>query len=291
MKILLAGLLSVALLAAQQESAPDASVKDATEKADLIRDILRTSRTDVLTKAAMSQLVSQMMPAAMKDIPPAVAADFVKTFGERLQNLDIAEFAIPAYSKRFSVDELKAILAFNQSPAGQKLAAVGSEMQAELMQKGREMGQQIAKEVAMEVVLRHPEYVEALKQKAAAQANSGAAAPAAPHANLPAVPEQLPPGTAALKEIEFDQASIRKVPPAYPPLAKAGRVTGAVHLRVLIATDGSVTNISLISGHPLLIQAAMDAVSQWRFPPTVRNGVPVQVITEAEINFSLSPTQ
>jgi len=76
--------------------------------------------------------------------------------------------------------------------------------------------------------------------------------------------------------------------PAYPPLARAARVSGTVRLRAFIATDGGVRNVQLVSGPPLLVRAAYDAVLQWRYKPTLLNGVPVEVLTEVDVNFTLS---
>jgi protein TonB len=61
-----------------------------------------------------------------------------------------------------------------------------------------------------------------------------------------------------------------------------------VQLSVRIGADGAVQDVQLISGHPLLVQAAMDAVKQWVYQPTLLNGNPVDVITEVDVNFTLS---
>jgi TonB family protein len=76
--------------------------------------------------------------------------------------------------------------------------------------------------------------------------------------------------------------------PAYPPLAKQARIQGTVSLNAVIGADGAVNNISIASGHPLLVQAALDAVRQWVYQPTLLNGVPVEVVTTVEVNFTLA---
>jgi protein TonB len=81
---------------------------------------------------------------------------------------------------------------------------------------------------------------------------------------------------------------IRKVTPTYPPLARTARVQGTVLLAAIIDKDGSVANLHVISGHPLLTQAALDAVKQWRYKPYILNGEPVQVDTQVTVNFTLS---
>ncbi len=77
------------------------------------------------------------------------------------------------------------------------------------------------------------------------------------------------------------------VQPVYPPLAKAAQLQGTVRLEVLIAKDGSVREIKVLSGHPLFIQAVMDAVHQWRYEPTLLNQEPVEVVTTVDVIFSL----
>ena len=81
---------------------------------------------------------------------------------------------------------------------------------------------------------------------------------------------------------------IRKVIPIYPPLAKSARISGVVHLVGTIAKDGTIRNLQLISGHPLLARAAIEAVEQWVYQPTLLNGEPVEVIAPIDVSFTLS---
>jgi len=81
---------------------------------------------------------------------------------------------------------------------------------------------------------------------------------------------------------------INKVTPQYPPLARQTRISGTVRLHAIIAKDGSVQELNVISGHPLLVQAALDAVRQWRYRPTLLNGEPVEVDTTVDVIFSLN---
>lgn len=82
---------------------------------------------------------------------------------------------------------------------------------------------------------------------------------------------------------------IRKVNPVYPPLARQARVSGTVVLKAIIGKDGSIENLTLVSGHPLLAPAAIEAVKQWKYRPFLLNGRPLQVETEVTVNFALSP--
>jgi len=81
---------------------------------------------------------------------------------------------------------------------------------------------------------------------------------------------------------------INPVKPVYPPLAKMARQQGTVKFEAMISKEGTIEDLKLISGPPLLVQAAMDAVKQWRYKPTVLNGEPVEVQTTIDVNFSLS---
>jgi protein TonB len=76
--------------------------------------------------------------------------------------------------------------------------------------------------------------------------------------------------------------------PTYPSLAKASRTQGTVKLEAIIAPDGSIRNLRLIGGPPLLTRAAMDAVQQWRYQPTLLNGNAVEVLTEIDVVFTLN---
>jgi periplasmic protein TonB len=76
--------------------------------------------------------------------------------------------------------------------------------------------------------------------------------------------------------------------PVYPALAKAARVQGTVKIAAVIATDGAIKNLRIMGGPPLLVRAALDAVQQWRYQPTLLNGSAVEVITEIDVNFTLN---
>jgi protein TonB len=81
---------------------------------------------------------------------------------------------------------------------------------------------------------------------------------------------------------------INQVRPAYPPLAKQARISGTVELSAVIGKDGRVQDLKVVRGHPLLVQAALDAVKQWVYKPTLLNGEPVEVSTTIDVNFTLA---
>jgi protein TonB len=81
---------------------------------------------------------------------------------------------------------------------------------------------------------------------------------------------------------------VNKVTPLYPPLARQTRISGTVRLHAIIGKNGAVEQLQVVSGHPLLVQSALDAVRQWRYQPTLLNGDPVEVDTEIDVVFSLA---
>jgi protein TonB len=104
--------------------------------------------------------------------------------------------------------------------------------------------------------------------------------------NLPPPPKATP--TRIRQGGNVQQAKlVNMVRPLYPPLAKQARISGTVRLHAIIAKDGAVVQLEVVSGHPLLVQAALDAVRQWRYQPTLLNGEPVEVDTTVDVLFSL----
>jgi protein TonB len=81
---------------------------------------------------------------------------------------------------------------------------------------------------------------------------------------------------------------INRVTPVYPPLARQTRISGTVRLHAIIGKDGTVRELEVMSGHPLLVQSALDAVRQWKYRPTLLNGEPVEVDTTIDVIFSLN---
>ncbi|HEV2387004.1 MAG TPA: energy transducer TonB [Candidatus Acidoferrales bacterium] len=107
--------------------------------------------------------------------------------------------------------------------------------------------------------------------------------PAAPSA--PATPKRITLGG----QVQAAKL-IRMVRVEYPATAQQAGIQGSVVLKAIIAADGSVEALQYISGPPLLVRAAMDAVRQWRYQPTLLNGHPVEVETSITVNFTLNRT-
>jgi periplasmic protein TonB len=81
---------------------------------------------------------------------------------------------------------------------------------------------------------------------------------------------------------------IRRVQPQYPPIARTAGIHGQVVLQAVISKEGTIENLHVVTGHPMLVRAATDAVSQWRYRPYILNNEPVEVETQITVNFSLT---
>jgi protein TonB len=107
--------------------------------------------------------------------------------------------------------------------------------------------------------------------------------PPPPKQEKPATPQQIRVGG------NVQSAKLVRQPkPVYPPLAKQARIQGVVKFNAVIAKDGTIQNLQLVSGHPLLVPSATEAVKQWVYQPTLLNGEPVEVITQIDVNFTLT---
>ena len=111
-----------------------------------------------------------------------------------------------------------------------------------------------------------------------------------PEPSKPAPQTPVPATRAPLRVGGKVQAAklVHQVTPAYPPLARQARISGIVRLEAVISRSGLIESLQVMSGHPLLTQAALDAVRQWVYQPTLLNTVPVEVLTQIEVNFKLA---
>lgn len=80
---------------------------------------------------------------------------------------------------------------------------------------------------------------------------------------------------------------IHRVEPVYPVLAKQTHREGRVELRAIIGTDGTIRSLQIVSGDPLFLMSAREAVEQWRYKPTVLNGQPVEIDTYITVIYSM----
>ena len=102
-----------------------------------------------------------------------------------------------------------------------------------------------------------------------------------------AVPKVATPKRVRVSQGVSEGLLVHKVTPQYPPIAKSARVQGAVVLQASIGKDGTIQNLKVVSGHPMLSQAAIEAVKQWKYKPYFLNGQPVDVDTTITVNFTL----
>ena len=103
-----------------------------------------------------------------------------------------------------------------------------------------------------------------------------------------AVPKVAAPQRVRVSQGVSQGLLVKKVQPQYPPLARQARIQGTVMLQAEISKEGTIENLRLISGHPMLAPAAIEAVKQWRYRPYMLNGEPVAVETTVMVNFTLS---
>lgn len=110
----------------------------------------------------------------------------------------------------------------------------------------------------------------------------GEALPLVPAPSIPAV-------THPLRMSNFSEGNlVHRVQPNYPPLARQARIQGTVELRAIISKSGTIERLSVLSGHAMLVSAAIEAVKQWRYRPYLLNGEPIEVETDITVNFMLN---
>jgi protein TonB len=114
------------------------------------------------------------------------------------------------------------------------------------------------------------------------------AAPRAMHAPPPDEPAPAPPKRIRLGGGVRMAETVYRPEPLYPPLARQMRVSGTVELVGVIGVDGRLRELRVVSGHPLLARAALEAVSKWIYQPTLLNGDPVEVIAPITVTFRLN---
>jgi protein TonB len=103
-----------------------------------------------------------------------------------------------------------------------------------------------------------------------------------------AVPTVVVPQRVKVSQGVSEGMLIHKVTPAYPPLARQARISGVVVLQAVISKSGTIENLTLKQGHPMLSPAAIEAVKQWKYKPYYLNGEPVEVETVITVNFTLA---
>jgi len=103
-----------------------------------------------------------------------------------------------------------------------------------------------------------------------------------------AATSQVTPARVRVSSSVMQDLLVTKVPPSYPPLARQAQIQGSVVLRVQVNKSGEVESMQLVSGHPMLAPAAIEAVKQWKYKPYLLNGEPIAVETTVTVNFTLA---
>ena len=271
-------LLIASLLPGFAQDQIDAATKQDVEDMMQIRG--ERDQIPLIYSAMTPQIASEFAARYQQQHPNANPAEVQKATTEAIERFqlvvkaispdELVEAMIPVYQKYFTHSDIKAINEFYGSPTGQKLVKNTIAMMMDTMQ------------AVQPVVKKHMPEIQAQIQ---AQMEKTAAAESQP------MPSQ--PASASIRvSAEVSQGLlVKQVPPVYPPLARQARIQGTVVLKAVIATDGTVNSLELVSGHPMLVSAAIDAVKQWRYKPYLVNGVPAEVHTTINVNFLLSSTK
>jgi len=107
--------------------------------------------------------------------------------------------------------------------------------------------------------------------------------------NAPAVvPKAATPQRVRVSQGVSQGLLVHQVKPTYPPLARQARIQGTVVLQAVISKDGSIEHLTLVSGHPMLAPAAVEAIKKWRYMPYESDGKAVEVQTEVQVIFTLA---
>jgi periplasmic protein TonB len=121
-----------------------------------------------------------------------------------------------------------------------------------------------------------------------AGARNGFLLPTTGNWSVPAPPPSQPTVREFRTSRMLEGSLLHRVQPIYPPLARTAHIQGEVVLFAVISKSGNIDNLRVLSGHPMLAPAAVEAVSQWRYRPYVLNGEPIEVETQITVNFTLS---
>ena len=257
----------------------DAATKQDVEDMMQIRG--ERDQIPLIYSALTSQFVSAFADRYRQQHPnanPTEVQNAATAATEQVQQLllkaiptdELLNAMIPVYQKYLTHSDIKTINEFFGTPTGQKLVKNTPAMMADSVQ------------AVQAVAKKHMPEIPAQMEKAATDESlrtNGVVAPP-------------PPATASASILVSQEVSqgllVKQVPPVYPPLARQARIHGTVVLRAIIAKDGSVENLELVSGHPMLVNAAIDAVRQWQYKPYVLNGAAVEVQTTINVNFLLA---
>jgi TonB family protein len=286
--------------------------KDLDGKLDRLVDLLGLAQ--MMSNAQIAVVMSQL--GQNSSTAPEFRAEFLMRYrGNQAVRAAINNAAKQEYATRFTASEIDELIAFYESPVGKKERQLTASIATGAMARVTPVTYPLLLGVITSIAREHPEYLRNRPAVAGGLGGPNGGAPLAPGvlgaiigavpstapfplgsprdgagmASPPPPPMAKPAGPALPSGPVMDAFLIEKVQPTYPPLAKTAGVQGQVEFIAIISKDGHLQNLELVRGPPLLVQAAMDAVKQWRYIPTLVNAEPVNVITRIVVNFSLSP--
>jgi TonB family protein len=263
--------VSARALPQSQTPAPSAAAQTYPAKVTQIRRLLEVMGVIKQLQAATGSIVEKANADTSITISPQTR-QFLALFQQRVNakilSTDFIPLYIPIYDKHFTLDEINVLIAFYETSAGKKTLELQPQIAQETMQTLNPVVQKLMDDADAEIRKEHPELVD--KKPAEAIAQVGTQPPA----------RRLKKGSEA-------PTVVSRVPPHYPESARAKHIEGTVRLNTVIGVKGTVIETKYLSGPQELIQAAVDAVKQWKFEPTLLNGEPVEVECVFELNFQL----
>jgi TonB family protein len=274
--VLVLSVCTTTFIVAQQDETPSAEEVEHMLTAIGVRqevEAVRMALGDMFAKTAVDIFKRnhpQATPEQLQKVSSA-AAQYMQESMKLLSYQEILDSAVPVYQRYLTRSDTLAITQFFSSASGQKLVKNKTAMLTETMQASQAL------------VQKHQPELQALSEKLAKEVSADL-----PPTTSPPIPPPTPNGqTVEVASSTSQDLLVSQVPPVYPAVARAARIQGTVVLSAVIDKDGTVESLSLVSGHPLLVPAAMDAVKQWRFRPYTLNGQPVEVKTQINVNFHL----
>jgi TonB family protein len=268
--------LATTLICQAQQNSPDSKAREA-------RRLLAATDGYRSADAALDRAVALMKPALEQTLRRALGEQGKPENLEAAANMIAEEFRSNArpgafleervaslYASRLSLEEMRDLVDFYESPLGRKFVALQQTAAPEISEEALAWGEQV-----LQQILSGPEFRARVDAVWKGQPEQTATAGEAP-------------GSVKINGSVMQASLIRQTPPQYPPQAREARVEGVVRFQAVINTDGTVKELSLISGHPLLAPAAREAAKRWVYRPTSVDGEPVEVVTEIDVRFTLS---
>lgn len=267
---------STLALVAQTSASPSDTAPVDPDKAALIRQLVAGPESEQLRKRILTIVVPDILKLTRQNptYPPGYAEEREKKLTERTSSIDFVELMTPVYAQHFSVDELKQIVASRNSAAGRKLTDLEPEISSETLRRGSATTRTLAQQVDKEIFSEHPDWAQQVHDN---QRKMDASSDAAPGSQ----PYRI--GGDVIAPV-----LIQKIEPQYTEDARHAKLSGTVLLFVIIDENGVPRNIRVL--RPLgmgLDEKAIEAVTQWRFRPGNKAGVPVATQAQIQVNFRL----